>query len=60
VGYFRKKVVEKIKTTDFMFNECFRKPCSLCDNVGKYATAREAINKNIIRRRKDAIYVPDN
>jgi len=31
-----------------MFNECFRKPCGLCENVGKYATARQATNKNMI------------
>lgn len=44
-----------------MFNNLFFKKSSLVwDNIEKCDTASEAIHGNIMRRRKDAICLPDN
>jgi len=43
---FKKKVVEKIKTY-FTFNNVFRKPCSLWDNVEKWRRVGQATDKDM-------------
>ena len=43
------KVVEKIKTRNFMFNNIFLKTVPLGDNVGKYGTSRQNTDNNTIR-----------
>ena len=57
---FSEKFVRKIKTRNLcsiIFFFC-RKFCPLWDGVEKYCTARPARDYNIIRSRKDAIYLP--
>jgi hypothetical protein len=48
------------QNTHFVFNKFFRKSFGLWDNMEKYGTARQATDDNIIRRRKDAIYMQNN
>jgi hypothetical protein len=53
------QVVEKIKT--FCVHKIFfpRKSCRLWDNMEKYWGTRQATDDSVIRRRKDAICMPD-
>ena len=44
-------------SNNFFFS---RKSCRLWDDLEKYGTARPATDDSIVRRRKDAIYMPDN
>jgi hypothetical protein len=57
---FQTKVVEKIQTRILCLITFFPKSCRLWDNVEKYGGLRQATDDNIIRRRKDAICMPDN
>ena len=43
-----------------MFHEIFRKSCRLWDDVDKYGTATQATGDNIIRRRKESIFMENN
>jgi hypothetical protein len=55
---FQIKVVEKIKT-DLLCSITFsRKSCRLWYNVGKYGTARQATDDNIIRRMRFVCWLP--
>jgi hypothetical protein len=54
------KVIEKnLKRILCSSNFCFRKSCRLRD-VEKYGRAGQAKDDIIIRRRKDAIFMPGN
>jgi hypothetical protein len=44
----------------FVSNTFLKKSCLLLDNVEKYGRTRQAADDNIVRRRKHAIYLPDN
>jgi hypothetical protein len=54
---FETKVVDKIKTHILCSIMFFRKSCRLWDNVGKYGTARQATDDNIIRRMRFACWI---
>jgi hypothetical protein len=56
---FQIDVVDRTKT-HLNFNNFFRIPFDLLDNVGKYGTARQVTEDSKIWRRKDAICLPDN
>jgi hypothetical protein len=55
---FQTKVVEKIKTHILYSINVPRKSCRLWDNVGKYGTAGQATDGNIIRRMGIACWIP--
>jgi hypothetical protein len=55
------KVIEKIIIIHILCSVTFfRKLCLFRDNVEKYGKARQATDDHIIRRRKDAICMPDS
>jgi hypothetical protein len=54
------EVLEKVKTHILCSVTFFRKSCRLWYNVEKCEWATEATHDNIIRRRKNEIWVPDN
>jgi len=54
---FQTKVVEEIKTQFVCVFFFFRNSCRLWDNVGKYGTAGQATDDNIIRRVRFACWV---
>ena len=54
---FQTKVLEKIKTRCMFSNFFFRKSCRLWDNVEKCSRTRQAIDGNIIRRKRFACWI---
>ena len=54
------KFVEKIKNTSYVQDFFLQKLCHSRGNVEENGTAREAIDDNIMLRRKGGICMPDN
>jgi hypothetical protein len=55
--YFRQICIEYLNS-GFKFNNFFRKPCRLWDNLKKnYCSARQATDKNTIRRMRIACWI---
>jgi hypothetical protein len=57
---FRQVCAENQNTRFINNNLFFRSSYLLWDNVEKYGTAGQATDDNITRRRKDAVFIPDN
>jgi len=51
------KICREKTKHNFMFKNCFRKSCRLWYNVGKYCTARQATDDNIIWRMRIACWI---
>jgi hypothetical protein len=58
---FFRQIRRENQYTHFVFsNFCFRKSCSLWDNVEKCGTARQATDDNIIRRMRCACWITEH
>jgi hypothetical protein len=57
---FERKVVDKIKTHIFMFMFSPRKSFRLLGKWKNTVRVRQAAGESIMRRREDAICMPDN